>query len=372
MAAGQRPAVTSANWRNVEGARLDTKDLFHVNHAVPCYLYLNILCPLLSCHCSAFELLDTRILKRILFTLLFAVILSAHWHAPAAALTVMPEGNRHAQQPQIPGASTRRTRAGRTTFDNKYDKIRDLLASDRRLISKIKSTAAAYGIDPIHMVGAIVGEHTYNVDAYDRLQSYYVKAAAYAGNTFRFGYGDETIGEFIARPEFAKCGENGDSYKLWTCRERVWESTFRGRSVGGNTYPNNRFSAVFFQPFYAGQTFGLGQVNPLTALMLSDMVAKTSGYPKLDENKASDVYDAIMDPDRSLAYMAAGIRRSIDDYKAIAGIDISGNPGITATLYNTGGSASRAAALKARGGLPEENYYGWLVNDKLAELKSLL
>jgi len=27
--------------------------------------------------------------------------------------------------------------------------------------------------------------------------------------------------------------------------------------------------------------------------------------------------------------------------------------------------------LRARGGLPEENYYGWLVNDKIAELKSL-
>ena len=39
--------------------------------------------------------------------------------------------------------------------------------------------ASAYGIDPMHIVGAIVGEHTYNVDAYDRLQTYYVKAVAY-------------------------------------------------------------------------------------------------------------------------------------------------------------------------------------------------
>jgi len=101
-------------------------------------------------------------------------------------------------------------------------------------------------------------------------------------------------------------------------------------------------------------------------------VTKVSGFPKLDENKAADVYDAIMDPDKSLAYMAATIRRSIDDYKTIADVDISRNPGITATLYNTGGSAQRAAALKARGGMPEENYYGWLVNDKIDQLKSLL
>ncbi|TDK30420.1 DUF1402 family protein [Rhizobium deserti] len=313
-------------------------------------------------------------MKRFLLVLLLAVSWMASSSIQAAAMSVVPEGNRNTVQPKVPGASVRRTRAGKTTFDEKYEKIRDLLASDKALVGKIKSTAAAYGIDPIHMVGAIVGEHTYNVDAYDRLQTYYIKAAAYAGDSFRFGYGDETIEQFVSRPEFAKCDAGSDSYKLWTCRETVWERSFRGHKVGGTSFPDNRFSAVFFQPFYAGQTFGLGQVNPLTALMLSDMVARTSSYPKLNESKAADVYDAIMDPDKSLAYMAASIRRSIDDYKSIAHLDISRNPGITATLYNTGGSAQRAAALAARGpgALPEENYYGWLVNDRLGELKSLL
>ncbi|MCK8781780.1 DUF1402 family protein [Rhizobium sp. NTR19] len=311
-------------------------------------------------------------MKRILFSLMIAVAAISAAPDFAAAMTLVPEGNRNAEQPKIPGASVRRTKAGRTTFDDKYDKIRDLLASDKKLIGKIKSTAAAYGIDPIHIVGAIVGEHTYNVDAYDRLQTYYVKAAAYAGNKFRFGYGDETITQFVSREEFSRCAKFSDSYDLWNCREDIWEKTFRGRKVGGKGYPDNRFSAVFFQPFFAGQTFGLGQVNPLTALMLSDLVSRVSGFPKLDETRAAEVYDAIMDPDKSLAFMAANIRRSIDDYKTIAGVDISRNPGITATLYNTGGSVQRAAALKARGGLPQENYYGWLVNDKLAELRSLL
>jgi hypothetical protein len=311
-------------------------------------------------------------LKRILIALLFTVAWAASSPTPAMAVTVVPEGNRNAVQPKVPGASVRRTRAGKTTFDEKYDKIRDLLASDKALVGKIKSASAAYGIDPIHMIGAIVGEHTYNVDAYDRLQTYYVKAAAYAGNAFRFAYEGESIKEFLERPQFSVCDGKADSYSLWTCRENIWEKSFRGRKVDGASYPDNRFSAVFFQPFYAGQTFGLGQLNPLTALMFSDAVARNSKYPKLDENKAAEVYDAIMDPDKSLAYMAATIRRSIDDYKSIANVDISRNPGITSTLYNTGGSAQRAAALKARGGLPEENYYGWLVNDKIAELKSLL
>jgi Protein of unknown function (DUF1402) len=301
------------------------------------------------------------------------------WSAPYAQAggSVVPTGNRNAEQPAVPGASVRRTRAGKTSFDEKYEKIRDLLASDKSLIGKIKQTARQYDIDPIHIIGAIIGEHTYNVDAYDRLQSYYVKAAAYAGDSFRFGYKNESIADFVARSEFSKCAEFSDSYRLWSCREDVWDHTFRGSKVDGVSYPDNRFSAVFFQPFFAGQTFGLGQINPLTALMQSDMVVRRSGYPKLDPADANDVYKAIMDPDKSLAYMAATIRRSIDDYEEIANMDISRNPGITATLYNVGNSAKRAAALAARnrnGGFswPEENYYGWLVNDKLDELKSLL
>lgn len=305
------------------------------------------------------------------FILVVLLIVGGIAAAEAGGLRPVPEGNTNIEQPKVPGASVRRTRAGRTTFDDKYDKILDLLAKDRALVGKIKTTAADYRIDPIHMIGAIVGEHTYNVDAYDRLQSYYIKAAAYAGNRFRFGYEDESVAEFVGRPQFDRC-DGKDSYSLWTCREAVWEKEFRNRTVSGQAFPNNRFSAVFFQPFYAGQTFGLGQVNPLTALMLSDMVSKTSGYSKLDENNAAEVYEAIMDPDKSLAYMAASIRKSIDDYATIAGVDISTNPGITSTLYNTGGSAQRAAALRSRGGLPQENYYGWLVNDKLQELKSLL
>ncbi len=88
-----------------------------------------------------------------------------------------------------------------------------------------------------------------------------------------------------------------------------------------------------------------------------------------------------MDPDLTLAYVAATISKSIDAYKSIAGFDISGNPGLTATLYNVGNPEQRAEALKAENDkrraagepekLPEENYYGWLVNDKLSELKAL-
>jgi hypothetical protein len=319
---------------------------------------------------------EGAILKRGLLAFCLVAAWSAVAPASAGGLVVVPPGNRNATQPAVPRGSILRTAETKGSFDSKFDKVRDLLATDRVLIGKIKTTAGAYGIDPIHMIGAIVGEHTYNVDAFDRLQTYYVQAISYAGSSrLRFGYGDEPIAQFLARPQFEKCGKfTDDSYKLWTCREGVWEASFSGRTVDGTAFPKDRFSKVFFQPLFAGQTFGLGQGSPLMALMMSDLVAQTSGYPKLSETRAPEVYDAIMNPDKSLAYMAASIRRSIDDYKTIAGTDISKNPGIAATLYNVGRSSQRAEALRARGrgALPEENYFGWFVNDKLNELKPLL
>lgn len=300
---------------------------------------------------------------------------------PGLSATLVPPGNRSVEQPDVPGGSSKRTSAGKTTFDAKYRKVYALLANDAGLRKKIKKTAAAYGISPLHIVGAIVGEHTYNVDAYDRLQTYYVKAVAYLKSALSFSYEGEDVDDFVKRPQFDACASMSGSYDLWTCRESVWNKSFRGKSVDGTSFPDNRFSAVFFQPFYAGQTFGLGQLNPLTALQMSDLVHKVSGLPRLDAGNPNQVYETIMDPDLTLAYVAGTLKMSIDAYRTIAGFDISQNPGITATLYNLGNPEERAYALKAENdqrtsqGQPErfpaENYYGWLVNEKLPELEAL-
>ncbi len=99
-----------------------------------------------------------------------------------------------------------------------------------------------------------------------------------------------------------------DSYDLWACREHVWNRSFRGKTVGGHQLPNYRFSAVFFQPFYAGQTFGSGQLNPLTALQMSDLVHQVSGLPELDISDPNAVYATIMDPDLTIPYVAATLK----------------------------------------------------------------
>jgi hypothetical protein len=320
-------------------------------------------------------------MKRHLILFATSCLLLSAALQPAAAVTVVPEGNRNASQPGVPAASAKRTREMNTTYEAKYQKIYNLLKTDSKLRAKIASVARTYGIDPVHIVGALVGEHTYNVDAYDRLQTYYVKAISYVQQGLNFDYQGETIGEFVKRPQFSACAQFKDSLRLWTCREDVWDTDFRGNTVGGKRFPDNRFSAVFFQPFYAGQSFGLGQLSPLIALQMTDMVNRYSGLPKLDADHATDVYKTIMDPDLTLPYMAATLKHSIDVYRRVADFDISKNPGITATLYNTGGADARARALAnanaarvANGEepqLPEENYYGWLVNEKIDQLRTL-
>jgi hypothetical protein len=275
--------------------------------------------------------------------------------AGAHAATVIPAGNRSVEQPMVPGGSASRTKALKTSYDAKYRKVIALLRNDKALRRKIVEAARQFGISPLHIAGAIVGEHTYNVDAYDRLQTYYVKAVSYLSSSFSFSYEGEDIGEFIQRPEFAACQGLKDSYSLWTCREDVWNASFRGQNVGGRQYPNNRFSAVFFQPFYAGQTFGIGQLNPLTALQMSDTVARVAGMPKLDYRDPQSVYRSIMDPDQTLRRRdAAQVDRRLQIDRGIRHLAES-RPDRDAVQCRRAGSPRTSAEgreREARGGRP--------------------
>jgi len=317
---------------------------------------------------------------------LTAVLASAAWAASAGGeikILLDPPGNRSTKQPDIYGGSWALTVLQGHSFDTKYREAYRTLADNPELIVKIKQVAKLYGIDPIHIVGAIVGEHTFNVDAVMSLQNYYVKALQYANKqSLAFEYGGESVEHLFARPEFVGCTAMPTDYELWDCRQTIWNEHFAGHIVGGRLYPSGRLHRVFFAPMHAGQTLGLGQLSPVAALMVTDVVHKTSGLPLLHMEDASQVYEQIMNPDTSLHYVAANIRVSIDLYRSIAGFDISQNPGITATLYNLGNAATRARALRAQNDerakagkpaqYPQENFCGWLVNDRLEDLRKLI
>ncbi|GAA0775069.1 DUF1402 family protein [Roseibium denhamense] len=326
--------------------------------------------------CNDFGL--KRLASLPLTALVALAILLAPFTAPVEAQSVrtVPEGNRYSNQPKIPFASARRTAASQSSYDAKFEKVVSVIRRDRRLLSSIKRVASRYGIDPIHIIGAIVGEHTYNYDTLDSAQSYYVKALAYAGIRFEFEFEGEHVNDFVQRPQFERCQKDHiqeSSDRRWSCYEQVWETRFRGKSVDGVRYPKKNFNEAFFQPLFAGQSFGLGQLSPLTVLKMTDKVSRTSKFRKLEASNSSAVYKATMDPNISLHYMAAIIKDAITAYKSVGKVDISNNPGLTATLYNLGDPWSRAAKFRRSGKRwPRENYYGWLVNDRIDDLKDLL
>ncbi len=307
-----------------------------------------------------------------------AAVLPVPAGAVMAGPIEVPPGNASDSQPAVDGNSIARTRETGGSFEAKYRQIYGMLERDPALIARVRKVAARYDIDPVHIVGAIVGEHTYNVDAVDTAQAYYIKAMSYLGTPLRFQYKGELVSDFVARPEFDRCKSAHNDFDLWDCREEVWKASFRGRTVDGVSFPKDRFSRVFFQPLYAGQTFGLGQLSPIAALSVADIVARHSGRARIDMDHAPALYSAIMDPNTSLDYIAALTKVSIDSYRDIAGFDISRNPGITATLYNVGDVRDRAYKLKAanenaRGVVyPQVNYMGWFVNTKADELRKLV
>jgi hypothetical protein len=325
---------------------------------------------------------------------LFAVVLAAlftasefgHAAAPASnpGMVVVPPDYHAKQQPKVYAGSYVLTAIHDSGgFKEKYAKVYGLLSRDKALIGKIKKAAATYGVDPIHIIGAIIGEHTYNIDTYDTLQSYYVKALEYVSDkSLVFQYKGETAAKLFQRPQFARCNGMKSNYEVWDCRQTVWNTSFFGKFVDGRLYPHDRLHRVFFAPMYSGQTFGIGQISPVAALMVTDLTHSKSGLPLLSIDGAAQVYQQIMNPDTSVIYIAAQIRLSIDMYRNIAGFDISKNPGLSATLYNLGDAATRARQLKAINDdrkakgqpalFPQENFYGWFVNEKAGELRKLL
>ena len=304
--------------------------------------------------------------------------------AVSAEVIVVPPGNRADKQPKIYSGSRFLTAIRNSgSFNDKYKRVYAVFANNPKLIARIKQVSATYGIDPVHVIGAIVGEHTYNIDTFDTLQDYYVKALQYSNNdSLEFAYKGQKASELFSKPQFAKCESMQNTYEKWDCRQTVWNRVFMGKMVDGRLYFKDRLHRVYFKPAFGGQTFGFGQLSPVAALMVTDVTNAKGGLPLLSIDDAAGVYEQIMSPDTSLHYVAANIRVQIDMYKRIAGFDISQNPGLTATLYNLGDAATRARELKAENDsraaqgkapvYPQENFYGWFVNDKEADLRALL
>lgn len=174
----------------------------------------------------------------------------------AEGTIAVPPGNRSVTQPAIPKTSADRARAFNTTYDEKYEQIIALLTRETKLVTQIKEAAAAYRLDPIHIIGALVGEHTYNVSAIGKVQTYYVKALAYTNADFSFRYKGVPVQSFVKKPEFKECATLTGSAELWNCRDQVWDDHFRGKTVDNISYEPISFQRAFSSHFMAGKRLG--------------------------------------------------------------------------------------------------------------------
>ncbi|PLX35689.1 MAG: hypothetical protein C0605_08795 [Hyphomicrobiales bacterium] len=294
-------------------------------------------------------------------------------------------GNAQKKSPAVSRQSLTARRKTRTNINNKVTAIFRFFQREKKLILKIKAIAATYKIDPLHILGAIAGEHAFNVDVYDKVQHYAMKSITFAGNrfvSFSCRKCRMSLDEFLKLDALKPCKRKLGSDRYWNCVENIWIRSYYNRTVDGRKFPRLRFNEAFFNPYALGQTYGLGQLSPLSALKATDLTHKIGGLAKLDSTDPAKVYAHIMDTEKNLHYIAATIRNAISIYRRTANFDISKNAGLVATLYNLGHVRRRAAKLyaanlkllKAGKALqyPQVNYYGWFVNAHRTRLQRLL
>ncbi len=259
---------------------------------------------------------------------------------------------------------------------SKYKSVVRLM-SKKSNICVIKEAATLYKLDPVVIMGSIVGEHTFNVDAWDIAQDNYMYMVK--NWITRFESNGIDLGKMLKEDNYFACTTATDNnYDLWGCYESVWKHDKRNPRKG---QAKSSLKWVFFDPKGAGYTYGFGQLGPERAIMVTDLVNQVSGFPLLSVEDPPSLYDAILNPQTSIHYVAATNRKAIDIYKQIANFDISQNPGVISTLYNIGKEYEKAEELyqKTLKGLtkngqaeyPNVNYYGWFINSKAAELSDV-
>lgn len=117
-----------------------------------------------------------------------------------------------------------------------------------------------------------------------------------------------------------------------------------------------------------GMTVGPGQLNLEAAMAAEKHIASLGIRPA---RTPAEVQALLLTPSGSAEYAAAIIRQAQDVY-AERGMDISKKPEILATLYNLGKYEEFADASKEKGTLPRPNYFGFFVQENIADVQDTI
>jgi hypothetical protein len=267
----------------------------------------------------------------------------------------------------------------------RYQKALQSISKDPQTVEEIRRAGQIYGIDPVLILGNIVGEHVFNVGITDSIQGYVVQSLSWGAKwALKFSSNGIKLTDLLKEAPFGRCEDfRAKSHAdYWDCVTDVYETSYRFKNPGDRDFGTKGFKFTFFDPVAVGMSYGLGQLDPIRALMVTDMVNRHSGFPMVSIEQPDQIYADIINPRKAVHYIAANIVVAIDRYKRISNFDISRNPGVVATLYNLGKERSLATkrynenlrSLRAGKGvaIPVESYYGFYVNEQESELRDFL
>lgn len=232
------------------------------------------------------------------------------------------------------------------------------------LLEETVKLSRVFQIDPLHILGPIVGENSFNGFIDRTIQDSYHQM---------FQKSDiekmsDRMATLVNQPETEKClSAEISNYWKWRC------VIYYSSSVNNS---NGDLIRGFYSISKSG-SFGLGQIQPFLLWSLNDIVAGKTKYQRFDIRNMEKPMRIIFNNKEMLAYVAANAVMSIQVYKLIAGVDISNNPGLTTTLYNVGDEYKRAymlnqIRLRQPETMPQVNYMGWYVNTNDVKLRSYL
>lgn len=261
-------------------------------------------------------------------------------------------------------------------LDIKFKKVVETLKKEH-VFERIAKIAPKYGVLPEAVAACIIGEHVFNVSVIDKFQNYYLNI--YSRWVDKHNRIRSVYLKFLREKEIAKILETDglSDYEKFDTILSLYNKKYRGRKG----YPNHNFTFSFFNPYGAGLTYGLGQLSPVRVLLTNDIAVKKGGLKKISPGDTESLYYSVLDVDTNINYVAASVYVSVENYKLYSNFDISNNIGVIATLYNLGDEKRRAQELSRINEirqkenkeiiLPSENFYGWYINRKEADIKLL-
>jgi hypothetical protein len=240
--------------------------------------------------------------------------------------------------------------------DTDTESLNEAIVTIGRIKNDLRNAARTFAIPPTFVAGAILAEHALNVDWRDRWQNRVIRND-WSRNLFTRGSNAALVDLLQSERVRNNCNNLERSYNFWYC-------VIRTRYALSFIIPTNenykRFTNEYFNPNNIGSTFGLGQLSPLRAMMVSDLVASRTNIPEIDftdDNSRYQLYNDLMNPSRVVYYVAATIAQAIAIYRSY-GFEIGDDLGVAVTLYNIGNESFHAQSRQREGGNPEPNSMG--------------